>query len=215
MGRKIVNFIMSLFHFVFSYKIYSLINEYLTRLYTAWIKNEFRSTGNIRIGRGLELMNGKSITIGNETGLGRNGYLSVWNKRKAKTLLDKDFPTNKASISIGNHCWIGDYFNIHAVNEVSIGDWVLTGKWLTILDNDHGSTSHEDLLLPPGKRTSYTKGPVKICNSVWIGDKVTILSGVTIGEGAVIASNAVITKDVPPHSVAGGVPAKIIKTELK
>lgn len=211
MARKFVNYIMKLIHLVYSYRIYQFIDENLTRLYTAWIRNEFKSTGDIRIGRGLELMNGKSITIGNDTGLGRNGYLSVWNKRKAKTLLDKHFPTNKASISIGSHCWIGDYFNIHAVNEISIGDWVLTGKWLTILDNDHGSTSNDDLLLPPGKRTSYTKGPIKICDNVWIGDKVTIVSGVTIGEGAVIASNAVVTRDVPPHSVVGGVPARILK----
>lgn len=46
---------------------------------------------------------------------------------------------------------------------------------------------------------------------MWIGDKATILPGVTIGDGAVIAANAVVTKDVPPHCVAGGNPARILK----
>lgn len=55
------------------------------------------------------------------------------------------------------------------------------------------------------------KGPVKIGDNVWIGDRATILSGVTIGEGAIIAANAVLTHDVPAYTVVGGVPAKVIK----
>ncbi len=51
-----------------------------------------------------------------------------------------------------------------------------------------------------------------IGDNVWIGDKATILAGVKIGECAVIAANAVVTKDIPPYSVAAGNPAKIIKT---
>ena len=50
-----------------------------------------------------------------------------------------------------------------------------------------------------------------IGNDVWIGEFVTIVGGVTIGDGAVIATNAVITKDVPPYAIVGGVPAKVIK----
>lgn len=61
------------------------------------------------------------------------------------------------------------------------------------------------------KRELEIKGPVIIGDNVWIGDKVSILSGVTIGKGSVIACNAVVTKDVPSYSVVGGVPAKVIK----
>lgn len=53
--------------------------------------------------------------------------------------------------------------------------------------------------------------PVIIGNDVWIGDSVKILSGVTIGDGSIIAAGAVVTKDVPPYSIVGGVPARIIK----
>ena len=50
-----------------------------------------------------------------------------------------------------------------------------------------------------------------IGNHVWIGSNATVLSGVTIGEWAVVAAGAVVTKDVPPYTIVGGVPAKIIK----
>lgn len=52
---------------------------------------------------------------------------------------------------------------------------------------------------------------VKIGNDVWIGARAMIMDGVTVGDGAVIAAGAVVTKDVPPYAVVGGVPAKIIK----
>lgn len=56
-----------------------------------------------------------------------------------------------------------------------------------------------------------TKGPVVIGNDVWIGHGVTVLSGVTIGDGAVIAAGSVVVKDIPPYTIAGGCPAKVIR----
>jgi acetyltransferase-like isoleucine patch superfamily enzyme len=63
-----------------------------------------------------------------------------------------------------------------------------------------------------GKSTeAQTKGQITIGDDVWIGHNATILSGVSIGQGAVIAAKSVITKDVPPYSICGGNPARIIK----
>lgn len=59
------------------------------------------------------------------------------------------------------------------------------------------------------KYTPYSQ--TKIGNDVWIGEKALIMSGLTIGDGAIIAAHAVVTKDVPPYSIVGGVPAKVIK----
>lgn len=53
--------------------------------------------------------------------------------------------------------------------------------------------------------------PVEIGNDVWIGARATILDGVKIGDGAIIATGAVVTKEVPPYAIVGGVPAKVIK----
>ncbi|WP_257674866.1 CatB-related O-acetyltransferase [Clostridium felsineum] len=55
------------------------------------------------------------------------------------------------------------------------------------------------------------KGDIVIGNDVWIGYEAVIMSGVTIGDGAIIGTRAVVTKDVPPYTIVGGVPAKIIK----
>lgn len=61
------------------------------------------------------------------------------------------------------------------------------------------------------KYEAITKGDIIVEDDVWIGYGATIMSGVHIGQGAVIAAGAVVTKDVPPYAIAGGVPAKIIK----
>ena len=60
-------------------------------------------------------------------------------------------------------------------------------------------------------RDTFSKGPVRVGNDVWIGANATILSGVTIGDGAVVAAGSVVTKSVPPYAIVGGAPAKIIK----
>ncbi len=63
----------------------------------------------------------------------------------------------------------------------------------------------------PSHRADNIPAPIHIGRNVWIGANVTILSGVTIGENAIVAAGAVVTKDVAPNTMVGGVPAKFIK----
>ena len=63
----------------------------------------------------------------------------------------------------------------------------------------------------PSLRKVESKGEVIIGDNVWIGDKCTILPNVHIGDGVIVAANSVVTKDVPPYSVVGGDPAKVLK----
>jgi len=151
------------------------------------------------------------ITVGERTGFGDWIFLTAWDSFDCiiggKEMLQHLTP----QLSIGNGCSFGAFNHITCANRIQIGNCILTGKWVTITDNDHGNTDKESLLLEPMKRPIYSKGPVIIGNNVWIGDKATILAGVTIGDGAVIAANAVITKNVPAYCVAAGNPARIIK----
>ncbi len=115
------------------------------------------------------------------------------------------------SIDIGCNVSIGAFNHITAINKIVIGNGVMTGKWVTITDNSHGTTDYESLSLQPTKRFMKSKGPVIIEENVWIGDKATILPNVHIGKGVVVAANSVVTKDVPPYCIVAGNPAKIIK----
>ena len=65
--------------------------------------------------------------------------------------------------------------------------------------------------LAPGKNRKNRYAPIKIGDHVWIGSNATVLPGVTIGDWSVVAAGAVVRQDVPPMTVVGGVPAKILK----
>ena len=118
---------------------------------------------------------------------------------------------NKPQLVIGDNVSLGEYSHITCADKVTIGNSVLTGRFVLITDNSHGNNSKEVADIAPLARKIHSNGPVHIGDNVWIGDKVTILPNVTIGKGCIIAANAVVTKDIPEYSVAAGVPAKIIK----
>ena len=109
-------------------------------------------------------------------------------------------------ISIGDGCMFGPDMHITAVNSIRIGKNVRTGKSVLISDNSHGDPKDMALRnIAPNARPIYSKG------AIVIGEKAAILAGVTIGEGAIIGANAVVTKNIPPYSIAAGIPARIIK----
>lgn len=162
-----------------------------------------------RCGKGVRFekigkLNGcKFMKIGNNTSFQKYIYLTAWERYKSQTF--------NPSLIIGDYCDFGAFNHITCINSIKIGNGVLTGKWVTISDNDHGSTTFENMQIAPKDRLLVSKGPIFIGNRVFIGDKSTILSGVCIGEGSIIAANSVVTKDVPSFCVVGGNPAVIIK----
>ena len=117
----------------------------------------------------------------------------------------------EAEIIIGANAVIGDYFHIGAIQKLQIGQNVLIGRYVLINDHSHGDLADSKNGIPPVDRTLKSKGRITIKDNVWIGDNAAILSGVTIGEGAIVGANSVVTKDVPPYTVVGGVPAQVIK----
>lgn len=176
-------------------------------MFSYWIMNRIKCKG-ISIRYPINLLVGeKYIKIANNVTFGKLLVLTAWETFKPNNTEIQHFSPN---ISIGENCNFGDYLHLTCINKIQIGRNVLTGRWVTITDNSHGTTNHDSLTIPPFKRPLHSKGPVIIEDDVWIGDKATILPGVTIGKGSVIAANSVVTKDIPPHSIVGGNPAKEI-----
>ena len=111
-------------------------------------------------------------------------------------------------VRIGEKCTVNSFCFIDAdKGGLEIGDNVLIGPHVGIHGSNYNYRSRENLILNQG---IISKG-IRIEDDVWIGSHSTILDGVIIGKGAVIGAGAVVTKDIPPYSVAVGVPAKIIK----
>ena len=98
---------------------------------------------------------------------------------------------------------------IQCASSITIGDNCAIASDVLIQDTDFHPMLDED-----GNEKTYTK-PISIGNHVWICAKATILKGVTIGDGAIVAAGAVVTKDVPPYTLVGGNPARVIKENVK
>lgn len=111
-----------------------------------------------------------------------------------------DFGKN---ITIGKDVFINSGCHFQDQGGVTIGDGALIGHNVVL------ATINHDLDPKNGRRNHYA--PIKIGAHVWIGSNVTVLPGVTIGDWAVVAAGAVVTKNVPPLTVVGGVPARVLK----
>nr|DAH43337.1 MAG TPA: hypothetical protein [Caudoviricetes sp.] len=111
-----------------------------------------------------------------------------------------------ATLSIGTGYMSFDSI-IRCSERITIGNGVFIAEGVLIRDSD-GHNIISD-------KSHRNKAPIVIGNHVWIGSRATILKGVTIGDGAIIAAGAVVTKDVPPKTLVGGVPAKIIRENVE
>ena len=149
----------------------------------------------------------ESLTIGDNTHIHSNVVIGCWDVYYSYSGVQKFSPI----VKIGNRCSIGEYNHITAINKITIGDGLLTGRYVYIGDNAHGGLSLEGVNIPPAKRELISKGEVIIGDNVWIGDKVTILGGVTIGNNVIVGANSVVNKDIPSNTVVAGIPAQIIK----
>ena len=108
-------------------------------------------------------------------------------------------------IEISNVCKTYETGNKALRNvSITIGDGALIGHNAVLATLDHG--------MDPSERHDLFPAPIHIGENVWLGANVTVLGGVTIGDNAVIAAGAVVTKNIPPNTVAAGVPARVVRT---
>lgn len=193
------------------YYLFIRINQALDLIYSGYVKTLFGRCGNNLIfRRGSRVIgNPEAIIIGKNVSFGKKCILEA----------HKSYHTQKFDplICIDDSCIFGEYSHITCINSIQIGKNLLTGRRVLITDNSHGdyNSLHHDTFSPPISRELFSKGSVTIEDDVWLGDNVIILPGTTIGKGSVIGANAVVTKDIPPYSIVGGNPARIIKTYYK
>ena len=105
----------------------------------------------------------------------------------------------------------GKEHKLHIGNFCSIASGVVFSLAADHYMNHISSFPFKAKCLMTDSREACGKGDIVVGDDVWIGQNAIILSGVTIGQGAVVAAGAVVTKDVPPYAVVGGVPAHVIK----
>ena len=111
-----------------------------------------------------------------------------------------DFGRN---ITFGKNVFVNASCKFQDQGGITIGDNCLIGHNAVLATINHALNPREN------RKISYA--PIKICSNVWLGANVTVTQGVTIGEWAVVAAGAVVTRDVAPYTIVGGIPAKFIK----
>jgi acetyltransferase-like isoleucine patch superfamily enzyme len=137
----------------------------------------------------------------------REGRLEIG----AQTLLEPGVwltAPGAARIKIGSGTFLNLGVMVAALELVEIGDHCMFANGCFISDSSHRYDSHRD---PVPWQGFSSKGPTRVGDNVWCGANVVITSGVSVGERCVIGANSVVTRDVPPFSVAAGAPARVLR----
>ncbi len=108
-------------------------------------------------------------------------------------------------VRLGARCFLNTHIFLDAAAPITLGDGVSLGHHVLVITSDHaiGPAQFRAGALQPR--------PVTVGDGVWVGAGATLLPGVTVGDGAVVAAGAVVTRDVPPNTLVGGVPARVIR----
>lgn len=127
-------------------------------------------------------------------------------------IFDPDGQYSYETIEVGNDVFIGPGATFQASNSgIKIGNKVMFGPNVTIMGGDHNTTQTGKFMFDVKDKRPEDDLPVMIGDDVWIVAGVTILKGVCLNRGCIVAAGAVVTKDVPPYAVVGGVPARVLR----
>lgn len=110
------------------------------------------------------------------------------------------------NLRIGTHVRINEH--VFLQGNITLGNHVMLAPYVAIYTNTH---EHAQIDIPMVMAGDTETKPVILENNVWLGRNVVVLPGITIGEGAIVGANAVVTKNVAPYTIVGGIPAKEIR----
>ncbi len=159
---------------------------------------------NIHLAKGVYLDQGvylhampAGISIGENTFIMHHTMMHVFNFRNLP----------KAGITIGKNCFIGEFNVMRGQGGVHIGNDVYTGPMVQIVAVNHVFSDPNR----PIREQGITANGIIIEDDVWLGSGAKVVDGVTVGRGSIIGAGSVVTKDIPPYSIAIGTPAKPIR----
>jgi acetyltransferase-like isoleucine patch superfamily enzyme len=169
---------------------------------------------------GAELLNTSSIEIGNGVRIlrgvrldcqGQNSRILLGNQVQFSYGVGVKVSRDNCTIDIGDRTSIGPYVVLHGPGNITIGKDCLIAAHTGIYASNHQFDDPNRKIREQG----LSRKGITIGDDCWLGHKVSVLDGVTIGEGSVIGAGAVVTKDIPPYSIAVGVPARVIGQRRK
>ncbi|MDI7773821.1 sugar O-acetyltransferase [Asticcacaulis sp. EMRT-3] len=120
-------------------------------------------------------------------------------------LIPPFYATGGADTRVGRNVFINQNCTFYDLGGIDIGDDVMIGPNVSLITSSHPIT-------PSERRNGVIASPIVIGRNVWIAAGVTVIGGVTIGDNAVVAAGSVVTQDVPPDSLVGGNPARVIRS---
>jgi acetyltransferase-like isoleucine patch superfamily enzyme len=186
--------------------LHNILNKYKTRSLSDIFINIIRLINGYFVSQRID-KGGKFLrVVGKIKLIKSNGYIEMGNKvlLYSNVKLSVYGTDHTSRLIIGKSTNIGDRTEIHCGKEVIIGENCAISWDVVIMDRDyHKLNTNENVYKP-----------VHIEDNVWIGCRSIILKGVKVGKGSVIAAGSVVTKDVPPNTVVGGNPAKVLKKDI-
>lgn len=190
---QVINKIFRLLFQVYISILSSIPTEIGIKLRYLVYKPLFKSNkGNFRIDSGVTISSFKNIDIGKNIRFEKNSYVYAIN----------------ANVKLGDNFFLGNNSQISASREdIYIGNNCMIAPYCILVSDNHRFDNSAIPIMQQG----YIKGKIVIEDDVWIGSHSVILKDVTIGKGSVIGAGSVVTKNVKPHSIVGGVPATLIR----
>jgi len=173
----------------------------------------------LQLGRGVKFFNPRDIRFDGNNLIGDFSYVHALGKDSVRfgrnsgigafcqVVSSVQFNDITGFIELGDNVWLGDGSLLGGAGGLKIGDNTFTGQYVTFHPENHRFDDPDTLMRTQG----VTRKGIAVGSNCWIGAKATITDGVTIGNNCVIAAGAVVTKDIPSNSLAGGVPAKVLR----
>jgi acetyltransferase-like isoleucine patch superfamily enzyme len=194
----------------------------LIQLTRSTIKYGFSPRKRIFIGADVVIKNKKFLNLADRVIIGRGSYINALSRQGVKIgqgVSIGDSCRIEASgtitnlglgIEIGSNTGIGSYCFIGGAGGVKIGQDVIMGQWVSFHPENH---NFDDIKMPIRLQGINRQG-ITVGDNCWIGVKATFLDGSNVGEGSIIAAGSVVRGVIPPYSIAGGVPARVIRSRL-